>query len=49
MQTILEYLATGDSIEEILAAYPNLCRTDIEACLDYASRLLGNRFTLETA
>lgn len=34
---ILEYLANGDSIEEILAAYPSLTRADILACLGYAA------------
>ncbi len=30
---VLNYLANGDSIEDILAAYPNLTREDINACL----------------
>jgi uncharacterized protein (DUF433 family) len=35
---ILEYLANGDSVDELLAAYPTITRQDISACLAYASR-----------
>lgn len=49
VQAILEYLAAGDSVEEILSAYPSLCRDDVDACLGYASKLMANRFTLESA
>ncbi len=34
---ILSYLANGDSIEDVLDAYPSLTREDIRACLTYAS------------
>ncbi len=34
---ILNYLASGDSFEDILAAYPALTRDDIRACLAYAA------------
>lgn len=30
---VLNYLANGDSIEDILAAYPALTREDVLACL----------------
>jgi uncharacterized protein (DUF433 family) len=43
-QTIFEFLASGDSVEDILEEYPTLARADVLACFDYASRLLGNRF-----
>ena len=33
---IVQYLANGDSTEDILAAYPALTREDIQACLAYA-------------
>ena len=33
---ILEYLAGGDSIETILAEFPDLEREDILACLQYS-------------
>jgi uncharacterized protein (DUF433 family) len=39
VSTILEYLAAGESIENILKAYPILEPGDIKACLEYAKRL----------
>ncbi len=33
VQTILEYLSAGESIEEILRQYPSLEKEDIYACL----------------
>ncbi len=32
MRTILEFLAAGDSIEDVLEAYPTLSREDVLAC-----------------
>jgi uncharacterized protein (DUF433 family) len=46
-QSVLEFLAAGDSPEDILAGYPKLTRDDILACMDYASQLLANRRTIE--
>jgi uncharacterized protein (DUF433 family) len=46
VQTILEFLAAGDSIEEVLEEYPGLVREDVQACLDYASRVMGNHFSV---
>ena len=34
---VLEYLAGGMSIEEILADFPELTRDDIKACLAFAA------------
>lgn len=34
---ILEYLAAGDSIEDVLKAFPDLQHEDILACFAYAS------------
>lgn len=45
-QTVLEFLAAGDSIEDVLEEYPSLTRADVQACLDYATRLMGNRYSL---
>jgi uncharacterized protein (DUF433 family) len=39
VQTVLGFLAAGDTIEDVLEEYPSLKRDDILACLDYASRL----------
>ena len=45
-QSVLEFLAAGDSIEDVLEEYPSLTRADVQACLDYATRLMGNRYSL---
>ncbi len=37
VQTVLEFLGAGDSVEDVLAEYPTLTRDDVEACLNYAS------------
>ena len=47
VQTILEFLGAGDSIESVMQEYPSLKRDDILACLRYSSRILGNKFRLE--
>jgi hypothetical protein len=46
-QTVLEFLGAGDSIEDVLQEYPSLAREDILACIQYSSRLMSNRFSLE--
>lgn len=47
VQTILEFLSAGDTKEDILYQYPDLEPEDIDACLKYASMLLGNKYTLK--
>jgi uncharacterized protein (DUF433 family) len=47
VQTVLEFLGAGDSIDEVLEEYPNLSREDVLACLSYTSRLMGNHFMIE--
>lgn len=47
VQTILGFLAAGDSIDEILEQYPTLERADIYACLAFASSLMQNNFEIE--
>lgn len=32
VQTVLEFLGAGDSIEEVLEEYPSLTREDVLAC-----------------
>jgi uncharacterized protein (DUF433 family) len=41
---ILDLLAGGTSIEEILAEYPSLEREDILACLAYGAEMTRNDF-----
>ena len=40
---ILEYLANGDSVDDVLAAHPGLSREDVSACLAYASKAARER------
>lgn len=47
VQTILEFLAAGDSIEELLEQYPTLEREDILASIKLASTLMQNNFEIE--
>ena len=42
VQTVLEFLAAGDSVDDVLEEYPSLTREDVQACLLWASRLMGN-------
>jgi uncharacterized protein (DUF433 family) len=38
VQSVFEFLAAGDSVEEVLEEYPSLVREDVQACRDYARR-----------
>jgi uncharacterized protein (DUF433 family) len=49
VQTVLEFLAAGDSVEDVLEEYPGLRREDVQACLDYASKLMANRYSVMPA
>jgi uncharacterized protein (DUF433 family) len=44
VQTVMEFLAAGDSVDEVLEAYPSLTRKQVLACMEWASRLMGNHF-----
>lgn len=37
VETMLEYLAGGDSVEHLLTEFPDLEREDILACLEFLS------------
>lgn len=37
VESILEYLSGGDTIEDILSAFPDLEREDVLACIAYAA------------
>lgn len=41
VETILEYLAGGDSTEDLLEEFPDLEREDILACHEFARRMLA--------
>ena len=46
VQTVMEFLGGGDSIEEILKEYPSLSREDIYACLQFATKLMANHYEI---
>lgn len=46
VQTILEFLSAGDSIDEVLEEYPSLTREDILQCLRFSSELMKHHFSL---
>ena len=47
VQTILEFLGSGDSIDAVLNEYPSLSKNDIYACIQYASKLMANRYEVQ--
>lgn len=38
VESLLEYLAGGDTVEDILKEYPDLEREDVLACLEFAAQ-----------
>ncbi len=40
VEGIIEYMAGGDSVEDILSEFPDLTREDILACLAFAARAI---------
>jgi uncharacterized protein (DUF433 family) len=48
VQTIMEFLAAGDSEDAILDEYPSITRDDIRACMTWVSRLMANHFHVAT-
>lgn len=46
---ILEKLAAGDSVEDLLDAYPNLKNDDINACLLFAADSVKNEIVIPKA
>lgn len=42
---VVRMLANGDTIDDLLEAYPTLQREDILACLDYAAALAEEQVT----
>lgn len=47
-QTVLGHLSAGDSIEDVLDAYPRLTREDVLAALAYGAMLSGHSVTFES-
>jgi len=46
--TILEFLSSGDSREEILKQYPSLEPEDIDACLRFAADIMNRRYSVKS-
>lgn len=44
VEGLLEYLAAGDTIEELLKEFPDLEKEDFQACLQYAVLNLKTKF-----
>ncbi len=40
VESMLEYLAGGDSIEDVIGEFPDLERDDLLACLQFATSML---------
>lgn len=40
---VVQYLANGDGVEEVLEAYPSLQREDVQACLAFAAEMTRER------
>lgn len=49
VQTILEFLSSGESESEILRQYPSLEPEDIKACLQFAVELMNRNFEIKPA
>jgi uncharacterized protein (DUF433 family) len=47
VESILDYLSAGETPEEILRQYPMLEAEDIPACLAFASRLMGHKYSVK--
>ena len=47
VNTILEFLSTGDSAEDILKQYPSISSEDISACLQFAAELMNRNYLIK--
>ncbi len=47
VESVLGMLGAGDSIDEVLRAYPTLTRIQVLGCLRHAARLMHNQYSLE--
>ena len=43
VETLLEYLAGGDSVEAVIGEFPGLEREDLLACIEFARQALTAR------
>ena len=47
VQCVLEMLAAGDSVDDVLETFPSLRREQVLARVDHAARLMGNQYSFE--
>ena len=47
VQTILEFILAGTSVQEILEQYPVLEQDDLEACKKFALLMMDKKYTLK--
>ena len=47
VQTIMEFLGAGDSVDEVLEAYPSLKREDVYACIQFAAKIMANHYQIQ--
>jgi uncharacterized protein (DUF433 family) len=47
VQTILEFLSAGETVEELLNQYPSLEREDVTACLEFAAELMDRNYIIK--
>lgn len=43
VEAVLEYLASGDSFEDVLEEFPDLEQEDLQACIQFAAQSLKLR------
>ena len=43
VETILEYLAGGDTIDDLLREFPDLQKDDVLACIEFSRRMLATK------
>ncbi len=48
VQTVLEFLGAGETVDEILFQYPSLEKEDIAACLQFASSLMDRNYVIRS-
>ncbi len=48
VQTVLEFLGAGETVDEILYQYPSLEKEDIAACLQFASSLMDRNYVIKS-
>lgn len=46
VESILEYLAGGDSVDDVIEAFPDLEREDVLAAIGYANRIIQFKGTV---